>query len=89
MWNSYKYIKIKQLELSIPTAAERFLLISIAEIMFTLVFLFFFKSQESMVLPQLQLAYLHYHELSLTFLQNIWLTPLKNQKVEKQQQQNR
>ena len=50
-----------------------------------------------MVLSQLQLAYLYYLELSLTVLQNyritafvnLLLTPLKYQKVEKQQQQNR
>ena len=58
-----------------------------------LVFLIF--SQESMVLCQLQLAYLYYLELSLTVLQsdritacvNLWLSPLKHQKVEKQEQQ--
>ena len=53
-----------------------------------------YLSQESMVLSQLQLAYLYYLELSLTVLQNyrivafanLWLTSLKYQKVEKQQQ---
>ena len=48
-----------------------------------------------MVLPRLQLAYLYYLELSLTVLQNYritvfvnhLLTPLKYQKVGKQQQQ--
>ena len=50
-----------------------------------------------MVLSQMQLAYLYYLEPSLPVLQNyritafvnLWLTPLKYQKVEKQQQQNR
>ena len=49
-------------------------------------------SQESMVLSQLQLAYLYYLEPSLTVFQNyritafvnLWLTILKYQKVEKQ-----
>ena len=59
---------------------------------------FAYLSQESMALSlQLQLAYLYYLEPSLTVLQNcritafvnLWLTPLKYQKVEKQQQQNR
>ena len=56
-----------------------------------------YLSQESMVLSHLQLANLYYLELSLTALQNYritafvnhLLTPLKYQKVEKQQQQNR
>ena len=50
-----------------------------------------------MVLSQLQLAYLYYLVLSLRVLQNYRitafanpsLTPLKDQNVEKQQQQNR
>ena len=50
-----------------------------------------YLSQESMVLSQVQLAYLYYLELSLTVLQNyritafvnLWLTPLKYQKKEK------
>ena len=51
-----------------------------------------------MVLSQLQLAYLYYIEPSLAVLQNyrittvfvnLWLTPFKYQKVEKQQQQKR
>ena len=50
-----------------------------------------------MIFSQLQLAYLYYIELSLTVFQNyriiafvnLGLTPLKYQKVEKQQQQNR
>ena len=58
-----------------------------------------YLSQESMVLSQLQFAfaYFYYLELSYAVLQNyritafvnLWLTPLKYQKVEKQQQQNR
>ena len=56
-----------------------------------------FLSQESMVLSQLLLDYLYHAEHSVTFLQNLkittfmnpWLSPLKHQKVEKQQQQNR
>ena len=50
-----------------------------------------------MVLSRLQLAYLHYFEISLKVLQNyrikafanLRLTPLKCQIVKKQQQQNR
>ena len=50
-----------------------------------------------MVLSQLLLDYLYHAEHSLTLLQNLkittfmnpWLSPLKHQKVEKQQQQNR
>ena len=56
-----------------------------------------YLSQESMVLSQLQLAYIYYLALFLTVLQNyritalvyLWLTPLKYQNLEKQQQQNR
>ena len=56
-----------------------------------------YLSQDSMVLSQPQLAYLYYLEISLTVLQNyritafvnLWITPLKYQKVKKQQQQNR
>ena len=56
-----------------------------------------YLSQASMVLSQLQFAYLYYLELSFAILQNcritafvnLWLIPLKYQKVEKQQQQNR
>ena len=52
-----------------------------------------YLSQESMVLSQLQIAYLYYLEVSLTVLQiyritacvNLWLSPLKHQKVKKQQ----
>ena len=47
----------------------------IAEIIFTLVFLIF---QESIILSQLQLAYLCYLELSLTVLQNYRMTALVN-----------
>ena len=55
-----------------------------------------YLSQESMVLSELELTYLYYIQLSLTFLQtyritafvNFWLSPLKHQKVEKQQLQN-
>ena len=54
-------------------------------------------SQESMILSRQQLAYLYYLETSHTVLQNyritafvnLQLTPLKCQKVKKQQEQNR
>ena len=48
--------------------------------------------QESVVLSQQQLAYFYYLELFtelLTAFVNLWLTPLKYKKVEKQQQQDR
>ena len=57
-----------------------------------------YLSQESMVLYQLPLADLYYLMISflaalqnyrITAFVNLWLTPLKYQKVEKQQQQNR
>ena len=53
--------------------------------------------QESMILSQLQLTYLYCLQLSLTSLQNygitafmnFWFSPLKHQKLENEQQQNR
>ena len=57
-----------------------------------------YLSQESMVLSQLQLASLlilswafsySLTNYRITAFANLWLTPLKYQKVEKQQQQNR
>ena len=49
-----------------------------------------YLSQESMILSQLQLAYLYYLEPSLAVLQNYRITAfVKYQKVEKQKQQNR
>ena len=70
------------------------MLFLIAELIFTLVFRIFLKSQ--MVLSQLQLASLFIlswafsYSLTnhrITVFVNLWLTPLKHQKVEKQQQQ--
>ena len=54
-----------------------------------------YLSQESIVFSRPQLAYLHYLEISTTVVQNyrvfvnLQLTPLKCQKVKKQQEQNR
>ena len=56
-----------------------------------------YLSQELMALSRPPLAYLYYLETSLTVLQNyritafvnVPITPLKCQKVKKQQQQNR